>query len=153
MVAAIIAQTLIMEGVVTPAELGIITPFRAQIAEIKRYLPHELQENEDLIIDTVERYQGDERKVIIFSTTVASAVQVRNMQNISLSDPLRTDRKLLVSISRAEEQLIVLGNSSALQAADGYRDMISYMKNHNGYLSREWAEGVINSNFSKIIND
>jgi len=48
-----VANALIAEGVVKPRDIGIITPFRAQIGAIKRHLRKELLEDEDFIIDTV----------------------------------------------------------------------------------------------------
>ena len=141
--AAYIAETLIRENKLTAKEIGIITPFRAQIAEIKKNISIEILEKDELIIDTVERYQGDERKLIIFSTTVANGRQVQNMQNIAENDSDKTDRKLLVSISRASEQIIVLGNSDALRSVDAYDKLLSQIINSNGYLGIEFSKKTL----------
>jgi superfamily I DNA and/or RNA helicase len=141
--AAWIANTLIIEGILPAKEIGIITPFRAQIAEIKRYIPIEVLEQDELVIDTVERYQGDERKLIIISTTVASRNQVGNIQSIASHDPQRTDRKLLVSLSRAKDQLIILGSSFALESTEAYRHLLDQIRQNNGYISRTWTDHIL----------
>ncbi|HTI08878.1 MAG TPA: ATP-dependent helicase [Puia sp.] len=135
LVAATIANTLIAEGVVKPKDIGIITPFRAQIGAIKKYLRKELLEDEQFIIDTVERFQGDERKVIIFSTTIGNARQIGSIQSITSDGTSVTDRKLLVSISRASDQLIILGNALALRGAKEYRDLLAQVERDGGIIS------------------
>ena len=115
-------------------EIGVITPFRAQITEIKKRLPSEIIDDENFIVDTVERFQGDERKIIIFSTTVANNSQLGSMQSIAPNDDEhRTDRKLLVSLSRASEQFIVLGNSEVLKSSMNYSILINSIVRQNGY--------------------
>jgi len=136
LMAATIANALVGAGVVMPSDIGIITPFRAQIAAIKEHLRGGLLENEDFIIDTVERYQGDERKIIIFSTTISDARQIRTIQSVAEDEVSVTDRKLLVSISRAVDQLIILGNSAALGRSELYREVVERIKEKGGYFER-----------------
>lgn len=125
LMAATIVHELVATGAVRPADIGIITPFRAQIAAIKEHLRPELLRGEELIIDTVERYQGDERKVIIFSTTIQDARQIRTIQSVAEDEVSLVDRKLLVCVSRAVEQLIIIGNSRALSASESYRELLA----------------------------
>jgi DNA replication ATP-dependent helicase Dna2 len=143
-IAATIAQDLIDAGIVKPKEIGIITPFRAQIAEIKKHIRTEILNDKNFIIDTVERYQGDERRIIIFSTTITCSRLIGAIQSIASNDDDKTDRKLLVSISRASEQFIVLGNSAALQAANAYREIIDQIKLKNGYLGIDFSDTILN---------
>jgi DNA replication ATP-dependent helicase Dna2 len=136
LMAASIANALVGEGVVTPRQIGIITPFRAQVAAIRAHLRDQLLDNEDFIIDTVERYQGDERRIIIFSSTISDPRQIRTIQSVAEDEVAETDRKLLVSISRAIDQLIILGNSTALEASAIYRDLIGHIKEKGGYFQQ-----------------
>ncbi len=129
-------------GIVNSSEIGVITPFRNQITEIKKYLENNNNEHQ-LIIDTVERYQGDERKIIIFSTTIPKALLIPNIKSISEYDKNKTDRKLLVSISRAKEQLIILGNSEVLLTDHNYHDLIDQIKQKNGFLSQDFAKKIL----------
>ncbi|MEM9930032.1 MAG: AAA domain-containing protein, partial [Bacteroidota bacterium] len=93
--------------------MGVITPYRAQIAQLRQEvlgrglaLPPEL-----LTIDTVERYQGGARDIIIISLCT-NAVQ----QLASLVSPDREgfDRKLNVALTRARECVVVIGNPEIL---------------------------------------
>lgn len=143
-----IATTLVKlfmdNGVVEPSQIGVITPFRNQITEIKQYLKvNNSKEEDQIIIDTVERYQGDEREIIIFSTTIPNPLLIPNIKSISEYDQDKTDRKLLVSISRAKEQLIILGNSEVLLADHNYRDLIEQIKQKNGFLSQDFAKKIL----------
>lgn len=146
--AAAIASMLIGEGIVTPGQIGIITPFRAQIAEIKKHLPEAILTNSDFIIDTVERYQGDERKIIIFSTTISHPRQTAALQSIASNDAAGTDRKLLVSISRASDQLVILGNAEALGAAAAYSDAIRQIKSRDGFLGKDFSKSIVQLHLS-----
>jgi len=107
----------------SPLDIGIICPFKAQITTIKSLLIKEWIEQ--ITIDTVERFQGDERKIIIFSTTISNAFQISTIQSISKMDNQQTDRKLLVSISRAVERFYLFGNPNALLASPAYSDLLT----------------------------
>jgi superfamily I DNA and/or RNA helicase len=147
---AIIAATIVKtywENNLFPAEeIGVIAPFRAQVAEINQQLERILG-NADLpiVVDTVERFQGDERELIIFSTTISWSKQVANIQSIADHDRQGTDRKLLVSISRAKSKLIILGNSSQLQFAPAYRELIKHIEQSNGLIDLEIGQKIVNS--------
>ena len=142
MVVALV-KMLVEEGKFDLKDIGIITPFRAQIVEIKRNMPQGWLEDEEFIIDTVERFQGGQRKVVIFSTTISSLRQLSSIQSIAGNDADRTDRKLLVSISRAQEQIIVLGNQEALEVSPGYSRLMERCKNNGGYFDRSWSETIL----------
>lgn len=107
--------------------LGVITPYRNQIAKIR----HELEkagiaDYERITIDTVERYQGSQRDIIIISFCVNNALQMRNL--VSLADDGKTDRKLNVAITRARQQMIFLGNENLLSKNQIYKALIDFAK-------------------------
>lgn len=99
--------------------IGVITPFKAQIAQIKKDLVGlELQ---DITVDTVERYQGSARDIIIIS---AACNHIRQLSLISvISDGV--DKKLNVAMTRAREQVIIIGNKEILSLNPVYKDFIS----------------------------
>ncbi len=103
--------------------IGVITPFRAQIATILSALRELEDEWASLItVDTVERYQGGARDVILFSTAINAPFHMGAL--VSLSDD-GIDRKLNVAFTRAREQFILIGNESFLSASPGYAHIMS----------------------------
>ncbi|MBK9336462.1 MAG: hypothetical protein IPM98_07680 [Lewinellaceae bacterium] len=74
-----------------------------------------------ITIDTVERYQGGARDVILISCCVHSAGQLAKLANLSAEG---VDRKLNVALTRAREQVIVLGNPEVLREDVRYRDFM-----------------------------
>ena len=110
--------------------IGIITPYRAQIAKIIQQLEAEQIANENLTIDTVERYQGGARDIILISLCTNDYAQMDSM--VSLSDD-GIDRKLNVALTRAREQVIILGNKNILEGHAIYRPLIDHCQG-NGQI-------------------
>jgi DNA replication ATP-dependent helicase Dna2 len=108
-----------------PRSIGVITPYRAQIAQIRQVLQERGYADELFTIDTVERYQGGARDIIIISLSTNSLSQLQSL--ISLSEE-GVDRKLNVALTRAREQLILLGNPELLEGNGIYRELIGYCK-------------------------
>jgi DNA replication ATP-dependent helicase Dna2 len=101
------------------ASVGVVTPFRAQVAEIRRQIA-ELGDDEELrhvTVDTVERFQGGERDVMVMSLVVQRPEQLSLIQ--SLTSDCLVDRKLNVALTRAKEHLIILANVATLRDEPG----------------------------------
>lgn len=98
--------------------IGILTPFRAQAATIRRHLrkkTHSLTEEHlsTLTVDTVDKMQGQERDVIFFSFTSGSPDYMTEMAEF-----LYSSNKLNVAFSRAKSKLILVGNKKELLNVD-----------------------------------
>lgn len=110
-------------------QLGIIVPFRRQIAlvraEIAKLLPEAASE---IVIDTVERYQGSQRDIIIYGTTITQRYELDILSNLTETSSGTVDRKLNVAITRARKQLFILGNEKLLQNNPLYAHLIQYCK-------------------------
>ena len=102
-------------------EIGIITPFRAQIAMIKSEFEAKKIDYSKITIDTVERYQGGARDIIIMSTAVNTPFQMDALVSKNVDG---IDRKLNVAISRARELFILVGNEEVLSYSDQYVELI-----------------------------
>lgn len=107
--------------------VGVITPFRAQIANVRNHLGSKFR---DVTIDTVERYQGSERDIIIASFAVKSPAQLRSIQSLTDNG---VDRKLNVALTRAKEQLFLLGNEEVLSANQLFKSLIQHIRDKGGY--------------------
>ncbi len=101
--------------------IGIITPYRAQIATIQAALIERKIPYDNISIDTVERYQGGARDIILLSLCTNSKRQLQQL--ISTSDD-GIDRKLNVAITRSKEQLIIFGSEEILLENELYRNLI-----------------------------
>ena len=100
---------------------GVITPYRAQIACIKNTFDELGIKHDRISVDTVERYQGGARDVIIISLCTNDAFQLDSI--ISLNEE-GIDRKLNVALTRARKQLIILGNQDILSKNELYNSLI-----------------------------
>ena len=102
--------------------IGVITPFRAQIAAIlHKAHTHEI-DMENVSVDTVERYQGGARDIIIMSCSVNNRQFLNRIVSINQEG---VDRKLNVAVTRARQQFILTGCESVLQEEPAYRGLIS----------------------------
>ncbi len=112
--------------------VGVITPFRAQISEIRKRLPSALQ-GKNMTIDTVERFQGSQRDIILMSMAVNHVSQMDTIQ--SLNPAANVDRKLNVAITRARKHLIILGVAEVLQSQPIYADLLQFIQAQGGLVS------------------
>ena len=104
-----------------PSTIGVICTWKLQANLISSKLI-EFPYNHLITIDTVERFQGSERDVIIYSTAISSQEQLKRMQSLTFDN--KVDRKLNVAISRAKEQFIMLGNKEILSESVHYKNII-----------------------------
>ena len=107
--------------------LGIITPYRSQIALIRKMLQEKgIPELLDVSVDTVERYQGSERDVIIYSFCVNHRYQLKFLPNLTEENGVQIDRKLNVALTRARKRLVVTGVPELLKENSIYHHFISF---------------------------
>lgn len=129
--------------------IGIIVPYRNQIAMIRQAIerltgpdtcrhdgcPDGLrpsqttaQQLKDIAIDTVERYQGSQRDVIIYSFTIQQRYQLDFLAaNTIEEDGHLIDRKLNVALTRARRQLLLTGNTDILSHNPLFRELMEYV--------------------------
>ncbi|MGB7874167.1 MAG: AAA domain-containing protein [Anaerolineales bacterium] len=99
---------------VLPEEIGVVVPYRAQSRLIRSLLRRNLVDDEivqKLVVDTVERMQGQERDVVLVSFATASpkfAAQV--------ADFLFQPQRLNVAVTRPRTKLILVGSHHMLDA-------------------------------------
>ena len=94
--------------------LGIISPFRDQVTKLSEII----NEDSGIEIDTVHKYQGREKDVIIITTVV-------DKENEFADDP----NLLNVAISRAKNQLYIV--VSDREKNKNMKDLVNYIKYNN----------------------
>lgn len=98
----------LLESGVAPTSMGVIAPYRAQVAAIRQRLETLTGADREtcVVVDTVDRFQGAEREVVLFSFggRVGAEMSVRGVD--FLADPHR----LNVALSRAQRKLILIGD-------------------------------------------
>jgi len=119
--------------------VGVIVPYRNQIAMIRKEIEKlGIPELEEISIDTVERYQGSQRDIILYSFTIQSRYQLDFLTaNTFYEDGQPIDRKLNVAITRARKQLILIGNEPTLRHNQLFAELIDYIKEKGGYYAEK----------------
>ena len=143
------------ENFIPDETIGIIVPYRNQIATIRNAIAKFAKEDKSLTekditqldaisIDTVERFQGSQRKYIIYSFTVQWRYQLKFLTDSTFIDKSGkvVDRKLNVVITRAEEHLIMVGNSPLLTNVPLFREVIDFVYDNDGYIDLRTPEVV-----------
>ena len=112
--------------------IGVIVPYRNQIAMIRQEINRlDIPSLIPISIDTVERYQGSQRDIIIYSFTVQNRYQLDFLtSNCFVEDGKVIDRKLNVALTRARKQLIITGNEAILRQNALFKDLIDDMPRH-----------------------
>lgn len=111
-ISADLVEDLLAVGLL-PDNIGIIAPTNMQVHFIKKVIKSRGISIKDLKIDTVNKFQGQERDIIIYNTVVTKFG----------SDKVKYDfyfdiRRFNVAISRARQKVIVLGNKNLLSKAE-----------------------------------
>lgn len=118
--------------------IGVIVPYRNQITMIRREMERRgLDCAADICIDTVERFQGSQRDVIICSLTVNNDAQLDFLTANCFEENGRTiDRKLNVTLTRARRQMILTGNPEILSHNGVYAELMERIRHDGTYM--EW---------------
>ena len=110
--------------------VGVVTPWRTQISLIRELTAGD-EALQEINIDTVERFQGSENDIIIVSLAVYHAAQIHTLQCLGQfkweEEEIEVDRKLLVTLSRARKQVILLGHEPVLKESAHYRKVLEEM--------------------------
>ena len=99
------------EAGVALEDIGVIAPFRAQVAEISR--------RTDATVDTVDRFQGSSKEVILVSFVATG----------ELSGPIYDDpRRMNVALTRAKKSLVLVGAADALASEPFYERLLAWAR-------------------------
>ena len=117
--------------------VGVIVPYRNQIAAVRKSIDHYgISILHGITIDTVERYQGSQRKYIIYGFTIQKYYQLNFLTNNVFEDLDGSiiDRKLNVAMTRAEEHLVMVGNPELLSNNFTFFKLIEFVNSRHGFF-------------------
>ena len=101
------------------ASTALISPYAGQVTAAKEILP------KDLRISTIDSFQGQEKEVII-----VSLVRSNDDGDIGF---LKDYRRMNVAITRAKEQLFVIGDSATIGGDSFYNAFLTHVEQNGTY--------------------
>ncbi len=110
---------------VQAGDIGIITPYRAQIAHVREQLILAGLNPEHYTVDTVERYQGSAKRIVLLSVCANETYQMASLSQLSEEG---VDRKLNVAMTRAREHLVLVGCPEVLRESEVYKSLLDFLK-------------------------
>lgn len=114
-----IVRQLLQDEKFHPGNTAFISPYSGQVAAAKEVLPPAMR------LSTIDSFQGQEKENII-----VSLVRSNDDGDIGF---LKDYRRMNVAITRAKEQLIVIGDSATIGADKFYSEFLSYAEQHGTY--------------------
>ncbi|CAH1762162.1 13787_t:CDS:10, partial [Entrophospora sp. SA101] len=112
-------------GVDFKGKVGIISPYKRQVSELKRLFKSRLPHDSYLSIDfnTVDGFQGKEKDIIMLS-----CVRAGDAKSIGF---LRDLRRMNVSLTRAKSSLFIVGDSKSLETNENWNKLVLDAKERN----------------------
>lgn len=108
-------------------DIAVISPYRAQV----EWLEAELKELENVTVNTVDSFQGQEREVVYISL-------VRSNENSEIGF-LKDYRRMNVAMTRAMKKLVIVGDSATLGNDKFYAAFLDYIESIGSYHTAwEW---------------
>lgn len=101
------------------SKAAFISPYSGQVTAAKDMLPKQMR------ISTIDSFQGQEMEIIILSL-------VRSNDDGDIGF-LKDYRRMNVAITRAKEQLYIIGDSATIGADPFYNAFLTYVEKHGNY--------------------
>jgi ATP-dependent RNA/DNA helicase IGHMBP2 len=116
-----VVQKLMETESINPLKTAFVSPYSGQVVAAKEILPKQMRKS------TIDSFQGQEQETIILSL-----VRSNDEGEIGF---LKDYRRMNVAITRAKEQLMVIGDSATIGADCFYNSFLSYIEKHGSYRS------------------
>lgn len=104
-----------------PKKVAFISPYAGQVQLAKEQLPKEIR------ISTIDSFQGQEGDTIIISLVRSNPDAIIGF--------LKDYRRMNVALTRAKEQLIIIGDSSTIGQDTFYAGFLTYLEEIGAYRS------------------
>ncbi|XVE96005.1 hypothetical protein REPUB_Repub02eG0184400 [Reevesia pubescens] len=119
------AKRLVQDGV-HASDIGIITPYAAQVVLLKMLKSNE-DKLKDMEISTVDGFQGREKEAIIISM-----VRSNSKKEVGF---LSDRRRMNVAVTRARRQCCLVCDTETVSSDGFLKRLIEYFEEHGEYLS------------------
>lgn len=107
-----LVEELVRRHGIAAKDIAVIAPFRAQVRLLRSSLEQRgLPRLDELVVDTVERIQGQEREVVIVSLTAGDPQASRSRGAFHLST-----NRLNVALSRARSKAVLVASAHAFES-------------------------------------
>lgn len=107
-----VVEDLVRQHRVPARDIAVIAPFRSQVRLIRTLLQQRnLPQIEELLIDTVERIQGQEREAVVISLAVGDLDSIGHRSQFFFSA-----NRLNVAISRARAKVVLAASDQVFRA-------------------------------------
>lgn len=106
------------ENGIKPENIGVISPYNGQVKKLKDRMPF-------IEVNSIDGFQGREKSVIIISL-------VRSNKNGNIGF-LKDLRRLNVALTRAIDELVVIGNPETVSSEETYKRFIEFVKEKGTY--------------------
>lgn len=114
-----IVRQLLQAESLHPSKTAFISPYSGQVAAAKEVLPAGMR------ISTIDSFQGQEQEIVI-----VSLVRANDDGDIGF---LKDYRRMNVAITRAKEQLFIIGDSATIGGDTFYNELLTYIEGHGSY--------------------
>ncbi|XP_042354477.1 helicase with zinc finger domain 2-like [Plectropomus leopardus] len=135
-----IAEKLVKDAKVEQQSIAILSPYNAQVSEIKEKLREKGMD--EITITTITKSQGSEWRYVIISTvcSLPSEEIEREPDGSWLSRNLGfvgDPNQINVGITRAKEGLCIIGNQMLLNCSRSWRQLLNHYKLHNAVTNAD----------------
>ena len=139
-----------------PVTVGIISPFRAQVEQLKvsvsKVLSDYMIKKHQIEIGTAHTFQGDERDIMMISWAVADNSYTQSLMFMQKANLFN------VAITRGKNKVINFVSRNPRELPDGhFRNYVSYMQNYQdkkqAVLSGEIDENIYKNSLEREVAD
>eukprot|EP00933_Yihiella_yeosuensis_P026926 TRINITY_DN20892_c1_g1_i1.p1 TRINITY_DN20892_c1_g1~~TRINITY_DN20892_c1_g1_i1.p1 ORF type:complete len:867 (+),score=166.57 TRINITY_DN20892_c1_g1_i1:27-2603(+) len=119
-----LVRNVLDDGQLKPEDIGVVTPYMAQVRSLRRALRTALSDETARLIETasVDSFQGREKELIVFS-----AVRCNRFGNVGF---LADWRRLNVMLTRAKRGLVVFGSAATLRHDCHWQQWLEWCHKH-----------------------
>ncbi|XP_037603168.1 DNA replication ATP-dependent helicase/nuclease DNA2 [Sebastes umbrosus] len=115
--------SLLIKAGCKPSDIGVIAPYRQQLKSISALLQSSAFTGVE--VNTVDRYQGRDKSLIIFSFVRSTA------EEGNLGELLKDWRRLNVAITRAKHKLLMVGSVTTLRRYAPVEKLLNHLQQEN----------------------